>query len=56
MLLDLLWPLVVVAFVACVFVLIVNFVGYAVHEHDAAAPGTVDTLAPTHAGGAEAPA
>ncbi len=55
MLLDLLWPLVVIGFVAFVFVLVVNFVGYAVREHDAAIAPAED-LAPTRVGSTEAPA
>jgi len=54
-LLDLLWPLVVIGFVACVFVLLVEFVGYAVRDHDAAASGATRETAPTSTG-AHAPA
>jgi hypothetical protein len=55
MLLDLLWPLVVVVFFATVFVLLMEFVGYAVRDHDMAISGATGDLASTPTG-SQAPA
>lgn len=50
MLIDVLWPLVVIGFLACVFVLLVEFVRFAVREHDAEVSGATREAAPTPTG------